>query len=161
MDGYEEWVEAFLVEDQRMPRKQRRTAKAIYKTLLEMDYQGSSRTVRNYVRNIRQEIKRNANEQAVRLEQYPGEAQVDFGEFKAINGTQLKTYHELVLSFPHSNGQVCQVLPSENAVCFFHGLQKLFRLIGGVPKTIRFEGIGKPGHIYTVAHGDSGKQKEY
>ena len=32
MDGYEEWVEAFLVEDQRMPRKQRRTAKAIYKT---------------------------------------------------------------------------------------------------------------------------------
>ncbi|HZK18960.1 MAG TPA: hypothetical protein VFD15_06560 [Clostridia bacterium] len=93
------------------------------------------------MRNIRQEIKRNANEQAVRLEQYPGEAQVDFGEFKAINRTQLKTYHELVLSFPHSNGQVCQVLPSENAVCFFHGLQKLFRLIGGVPKTIRFDNL--------------------
>ena len=36
---------------------------------------------------------------------------------------------------------------------------KSYSTIGGVPKTIRFEGIGKPGHIYTVAHGDSGKQK--
>lgn len=141
MDGYEEWIEAWLVEDQRMPRKQRRTAKVIYKLLLELGYQGSDRTVREYVRRIKQELQTNAQEQAVRLKQVPGEAQVDFGEFKAINGTELKSYHELVVSFPHSNGQVCQVLPSENAACFLHGLQKAFEIIGGVPKVIRFDNL--------------------
>ena len=38
MEGYEEWVEAMLEEDQRMPRKQRCTAKTIYETLVEMGY---------------------------------------------------------------------------------------------------------------------------
>jgi len=141
MDGYEEWIEAWLVEDQRMPMKQRRTAKVMYESLLELGYQGSARTVREYVRRIKQELQNNAQEQAIRLEQIPGEAQVDFGEFKAINGTELKKYHELVVSFPHSNGQVCQVLPSENAVCFLHGLQKVFEIIGGVPSVIRFDNL--------------------
>lgn len=98
MEGYEEWIEAWLIEDQRMPRKQRRTAKVMYESLLELGYQGSDRTVREYVRHIKQEMQNNAQEQAIRLEQIPGEAQVDFGEFKAITGTELKTYYELVLS---------------------------------------------------------------
>jgi transposase len=50
-------------------------------------------------------------------------------------------YYELVMSFPHSNAQVCLVLPSENAVCFLHGLQELFQLIGGVPQVIRFDNL--------------------
>lgn len=141
MEGYEEWIEAWLIEDQRMPRKQRRTAKVMYESLLELGYQGSDRTVREYVRRIRQEMQNKAQEQAIRLEQIPGEAQVDFGEFKAITGTELKTYYELVLSFPHSNGQACQVLPSENTVCFLHGLQSIFEIIGGVPSVIRFDNL--------------------
>ena len=67
-------VEAWLIEDQRMPRKQRRTAKVMYESLLELGYQGSDRTVREYVRRIRQEMQNKAQEQAIRLEQIPGEA---------------------------------------------------------------------------------------
>lgn len=141
MDGYEEWIEAWLIEDQRMPRKQRRTAKVMYKSLLELGYQGSYRTVREYVHHIKQDAQNDVQEQAIRLEQIPGEAQVDFGEFKAITGNELKTYYELVLSFPHSNGQACQVLPSENTVCFLHGLQRIFEIIGGVPWVIRFDNL--------------------
>jgi transposase len=62
----------------------------MYESLLELGYQGSDRTVREYVRRIRQEMQNKVQEQAIRLEQIPGEAQVDFGEFKAIthrNGT--------------------------------------------------------------------------
>ena len=33
------------------------------------------------------------------------------------------------------------VLPSENMVCFPHGLQVLFHLIGGVPRVIRFDNL--------------------
>lgn len=66
---------------------------------------------------------------------------MDFGEFQAITGIKRKTYYELVMSFPHSNAQVCLVLPSENAVCFLHGPQELFQMIGGVPRIIRFDNL--------------------
>src|SRR5690554_6802408 len=141
MEGFEEYLEAWLHEDQRMPKKQRRTAKKIFEELQKLGYQGSDRTVREYVRKIKQEMRSSFQEQAIRLEQIPGEAQVDFGAFKAISGNELKTYYELVLSFPHSNAQVCMVLPSENGVCFLHGLQELFYLIGGVPRVIRFDNL--------------------
>ena len=141
MEGYVEYIEEWLEEDQRMPKKQRRTAKAMFKELQKLGYQGSDRTVRDYVRKIKQRMRVNAQEQAIRLEQIPGEAQVDFGQFQAITGIERKTYYELVMSFPHSNAQVCLVLPSENAVCFLHGLQELFQLIGGVPQVIRFDNL--------------------
>ena len=64
-------VEAWLIEDQRMPRKQRRTDKVMYESLLELGYQGSDRTVREYVRRIRQEMQNKVQEQAIRLEQIP------------------------------------------------------------------------------------------
>ena len=66
---------------------------------------------------------------------------MDFGEFEAINDRQLKTYHELVVSFPYSNTGFSRVLPAENTVCFFHGLQSIFAEIGGVPHTMRFDNM--------------------
>jgi len=141
MEGYEEWIEAWLEEDQRMPKKQRRTAKKIYEGLVELGYQGSDRTVREYVRRMKQKQQESRQEQAVRLEHIPGEAQVDFGELQAINGTQVKTYHELIVSFPYSNAQFCRVLPAENAVCLFHGLQSIFEEMGGTPTVMRFDNM--------------------
>ena len=50
MGPYLSLIEAWLKEDQRMPRKQRRTAKAIYKQLKKYtDFDGSVRSVRLYV----------------------------------------------------------------------------------------------------------------
>lgn len=36
------------VEDQRIPKKQRRTAKVMFKDIQELGYQGSDRTVQEY-----------------------------------------------------------------------------------------------------------------
>ena len=141
MEGFEDSIIDMLVEDQRMPANQRRTAKVIFQDLRELGYQGSARTVREYVRKAKENMRIQIQQQFVRLEQFPGEAQVDFGEFVAINNGLEKTYYKLVMSFPHSNAQVCIVLPSENIVCFLHGLQRLFLLIGGVPKIIRFDNL--------------------
>ncbi len=141
MEGFEEEIVDILVNDQRVNAKQRRTAKKIFEELQELGYQGSDRTVREYVRKAKEELRIQAKQQFIRLEQFPGEAQVDFGEFTAINDGLEKTYYELIMSFPYSNAQVCIVLPSENVVCFLHGLQSLFRLIGGVPKIIRFDNL--------------------
>ena len=119
MEGYEEWVEAMLEEDQRMPRKQRRTAQKIYEELLEIGYLGSARTVRDYVRHIKLELQEREAEQSIRLEHRAGEAQVDFGEFRAIHGQEVKNFYELIVSFPYSNGQLCWVLPAENRTLLF------------------------------------------
>lgn len=51
LETYSEIIQAWLEEDLLVPRKQRRTATAIYNQLkAETDYQGSSRTVRHYVK---------------------------------------------------------------------------------------------------------------
>lgn len=141
MEGFEEDIIDMLVQDQRMPACQRRTGKAIYEGLVRLGYQGSARTVRDYVRKAKEKMQLESKEQYIKLKHFPGEAQVDFGEFVAINDGLEKTYYELVMSFPYSNAQFCIVLPSENTVCFLHGLQRLFTLIGGVPKTIRFDNL--------------------
>ena len=41
MEGFEEYIEAWLLEDERLPRKQRRTAKKMFEDLLRIGYQGS------------------------------------------------------------------------------------------------------------------------
>jgi len=119
MEGYEEWVEAMLEEDQRMPRKQRRTAQKIYEELLEIGYLGSARTVRDLCTPHKTRAPRKRSRAIIRLEHRPGEAQVDFGEFRAIHGQEVKNFYELIVSFPYSNGQLCWVLPAENRTLLF------------------------------------------
>lgn len=138
---YEHIIDAWLAEDERRPMKQRRSAEKIYRDLRELGYDGSSRTVRRYVRKRKQEMKTAASEQFVRLQHPPGTAQVDFGEFRAIyRGKEVTCYH-LTLTFPYSNAHAAVVLPANNTVCFLHGLATLFEIIGGVPTHIWFDNL--------------------
>jgi hypothetical protein len=84
MEDFEEYFEAWLEEDQRMPRKQRRTAKKTFEELKKLCYQGLDRMVREYVRRMKQEMRASAKERAIRLERVPGEAQVDLGHSKPL-----------------------------------------------------------------------------
>jgi len=137
-------IKAWLEEDLKMPKKQRRTAKAIYKQLKKnTDFDGSARSVRLYVSELRKKIINAHQEQYVKLTHQPAEAQADFGEFKAIKPKkeELMTYPYLVLSFPYSNAQLCRVVPSENIECFLEALKDMFEEIGGVPRTIWFDNL--------------------
>src|SRR5690606_25661518 len=98
---YEHIIDAWLAEDQRRPVKQRRTAEKLYRDLCDLGYEGSSRTVRRYVRQRKLELKAAANGQFVRLHHPPGTAQVDFGEFRAIyRGKEVTCYHLTTISHP-------------------------------------------------------------
>lgn len=144
MGPYLNLIEAWLEEDLRMPKKQRRTAKAIYKQLQKnTDFNGSPRIVRLYVSEKRKELIDAHQEQFVKLTHKPAEAQVDFGEFKAINPETeaMVTYPYLVLSFPYSNAQLCRVVPAENIECFLEALKDMFEEINGVPRTIWFDNL--------------------
>lgn len=144
MGPYLNLIEAWLEEDLRMPKKQRRTAKAIYKQLKKhTDFDGSDRSVRLYVSKTRKKIIDSHKEQYVKLTHETAEAQVDFGEFQAIDPKTEKIIKHpyLVMSFPYSNAQVCRVVPSENIECFLEGLKDMFEEIGGVPRTIWFDNL--------------------
>ncbi|MDO9529950.1 MAG: hypothetical protein Q7J27_12460 [Syntrophales bacterium] len=81
--------------------------------------------------------------QFIRLEHPSGEAQVDFGEFDAMDpatSRDIRRYH-LVMSFPHSNTRLCRVLPAQNSECLFNGLVSMFYEIGGVPPYILFDNL--------------------
>jgi len=144
MEPYANIVDAWLQEDMKAPRKQQRTAKAIYDQLKEhTDFSGSARTVRRYVSKRRRELIDKEKEIYVKLTHDPGTAQVDFGEFKAIDPEEdrLVTYPYLVVTFPHSNAQIVRVTPAENIECFLETLKDIFNELGGVPKVTWFDNL--------------------
>ncbi len=144
MGPYTEIVDAWLEEDMKAPKKQRRTAKAIYAQLKEhTDFSGSARTVRRYVSKRRKDLIDASKKQYVKLTHDPGTAQVDFGEFKAVHQKTKKIYPYpyLVVTFPHSNAQLARVTPAENIECFLEALKDIFNEIGGVPKVLWFDNL--------------------
>ncbi|MED1721163.1 IS21 family transposase [Brevibacillus parabrevis] len=142
MAPFIEIVDAWLTEDQAMPRKQRHTAKRIYDRLVqEHGYTGSDRTVRDYVSKRRKELKLQEMGSYIKLEHPGGEAQVDFGKVKAVVKGKEQELHLLVVSFPYSNAAFPIILPSENTECFLEGLKRVFERIGGVPRTLWFDNL--------------------
>lgn len=144
MGPYTEIVDAWLQEDMKAPKKQRRTAKAIYDQLKERaDFSGSARTVRRYVSKRREDLIDASRKQYVKLTHDPGTAQVDFGEFKAAHPKtrKLHAYPYLVVTFPHSNAQLARVTPAENIECFLEALKDIFNELGGVPKVLWFDNL--------------------
>ena len=146
MDGFEEYVDAWVEENLLMPAKGRITAKAMYEALLELGFAGSYRTVRHYAREAKQRVQEKnaaAVEQFIRLEHPPGEAQVDFGEFESINPLKPapETLYHLVMDIPQSNRRISRVLPGQNSECLFYGLQSMFHELQGVPPFIVFDNL--------------------
>jgi len=142
MGTYIPIVNGWLEQDEREPRKQRHTAKRIYHRLRdEHGFQGSYGSVKRYVAIKKEEMKK-YRESFLPLAHPPGQAQVDFGDFKYYDaiGFDYKG-HALIVSFPHSNTGWMQVFPSENQECLLEGLKRIFYHIGGVPARLRCDNM--------------------
>lgn len=94
-------INKWLTEDKFRYHKQKHTAKRIYDRLKE-EYPDllkvSERTVRRIVKEEGEKVY-GADNAYLKLEHPGGEAQVDFGCFKAYENGTLKDFHMLVLSF--------------------------------------------------------------
>lgn len=134
-------INKWLMEDKSRHHKQRHTAKRIYDRLKE-EYPDilkvSDRTVRSIVKEEREKIYGSDNAYLL-LEHPGGEAQVDFGSFKAFENGTLKKFHELVLSFPKSNAGFAVVTRSETREALLEGLTTIFNFVGYVPSAIWFD----------------------
>lgn len=133
-----EWLE----NDEREPRKQRHTISRVYKRLQkEHGYIGSYSSVKRYVNRKKSEMKKR-KESFLPLAHPPGNAQVDFGDFKYYDGfDREREGHALVVTFPQSNTGWMQVYPSENQECLLMGLKRVFYHIGGVPVRVRCDNM--------------------
>ncbi|WP_110939244.1 IS21 family transposase, partial [Salipaludibacillus neizhouensis] len=142
MDPVKPIIDKWIGEDLKKKRKNHRTAKRMYEQLGEFhSFRGSERSVRDYVSKRKKELKDYQEGVALPLESFPGTAQVDFGTASFKYQSKIIDLPYLVVSFPFSNTFYFQVFPSENTECLLEGLQRIFRHIGGVPTTIRFDNL--------------------
>ncbi|WP_459771235.1 hypothetical protein [Alkalibacterium sp. s-m-28] len=138
--GIECFSTALLFEDSKEKKKDRRQKKAIHKILMEdYDFPGSYRLVCQYIADTHEEIQHNNAYE--RLEHPPGEAQLDFGNYRVCEGGKLKDIKLLVLVPPYSNRSYVAALPRENKECFLEGLKRIFERMRVVPRTLRIDNL--------------------
>ena len=142
LDPFKPLIDEWLEADKLAPRKQRHTAKRIYRRLRDEaeGFNCSYRLVALYVAEKKEELRLKKTEGYIPLVHHPGEAQADFGFADFYENGKL--HHEakyLVLSFPFSNGGFLQLNYGENMECFLEGLVAMFEHIGGVPTEIWFD----------------------
>ena len=143
LDQVKAIIDQWLEEDLKKKPKQRHTAKRVYVRLCEEHsdiFSASERTVRAYVA-ARKKVLYCHKEGYLPLEHPAGEAQVDFGEVFFYEKGQLVSGHELVMSFPYSNGGYPQLLKGENQECLFTGISDIFDHLQQVPKVIWFDNL--------------------
>ena len=137
-DQYKKQVKEWLEADETAPRKQRNTARNVYKRLVkELAKEGkmievSERTIRTLVAKVRLEIGA-SKEVALPLFHPAGEAQIDFGETEFLEKGIRYSGHHLCITFPHSDAKFVQLFKAENLECLEQGLTDIFTAIGGAP----------------------------
>ncbi|RKJ59952.1 IS21 family transposase [Butyricicoccus sp. 1XD8-22] len=140
----EKWgeiVSDWLEEDLKVKKKLRRTNKKMYEDLQSMGFEGSYRTVCNYIQEWRSAEDDELSKGHERLNHPEGEAQLDFGTMEAVQDGEIMDVHALVMSFPASNTGFAVPMPGENLECFLSGLQQLFKQAGGVPISLRIDNL--------------------
>lgn len=139
----DEWIQA----DMKRSRKNRRTGTKIYNDLRNDGELGKllkvgKQTVINYVSMRKKELCKKTYGTAMYGLHSIGAAQVDFGDVIVVrpNGAE-EVWHELVISFPWSNGGLAQLCRYETKECLCEALQRIFEFMGCVPFRILFDNM--------------------
>lgn len=132
-------IEAWLVADLQAPKKQRHTARRIFKRLQEeYGFTGSERRVREIVASLKQK----QPEVFLPLAFQPGEmAQVDWAEVKITLSGQSRKVQLFCLVLNHSGALYCQAFERANQEAFFEGHTQAFQFLKGVPRCITYDNL--------------------
>lgn len=146
---HEAVVRRWLVEDQDAPRKQRHTARRVWQRLVDEEgAQVAESSVRTLVARLRAEL--GTGRALVTIPQtHPAgaEAEVDFGEFKAVIAGELVRLWMFVLRLSHSGRAVHLAYANQAQESFLDGHVRSFAALGGVPTSmIRYDNL-KPAVI--------------
>jgi transposase len=137
---YKARLNELLAENERLPRKQRRTGHKMYKVIQGEGYAGSEVGVLVYLAHQRQEQKR--PQVFIPLEFDPGvDAQVDWGEAQAILAGVSVLVQLFVMRLCYSRKLFVRAYPSQKQEAFFEGHVLAFQHFQGVPHRLTYDNL--------------------
>jgi transposase len=162
IDAYAGLIDAWLVADQEVPRKQRHTARRVWQRLVaEHGATCSEVSVSRYVARRRAELGIDHVEVAVPQAHEPGaEAEVDFGEFHAMIGGVLLKLWLFVLRLSCSGRAFHVAFATQAQEAFLEGHVLAFEHLGGVPGRIRYDNL-KPAVIRVLRGRDRAEAERF
>ena len=136
-------IDAWLVADKDVPRKQRHTARRVWQRLVaEHGATLSEVTVSRYVARRRVELDLVHTEVFIPQTHEPGgEAEVDFGEFYITIAGQLLKVWMFVMRLSHSERAFHVAYGTQAQEAFLEGHVLAFQHFGGVPGRIRYDNL--------------------
>jgi transposase len=140
---YKGLIRAWLVADRELPRKQRHTARRVWRRLVD-DYRATvaESTVRAFVAEVHYELDNTLRVVTVPQTHLPGEeAECDFGQFVAwVDGALVRLWMFCVrLSYSGAGFHVAFSHAAQEA--FLEGHVLGFAAFGGVPVRIRYDNL--------------------
>jgi transposase len=137
-------VRGWLTADLDAPRKQRHTARRVWQRLVEEEgVMVAESSVRPLVAELRAEVGLVRRDVAVPQTHAPGvEAEVDFGEFRAVIDGEEERLWLFVLRLSHSGAAVHLAYSNQASESFLDGHVRAFARLGGVPTgMIRYDNL--------------------
>lgn len=137
---WKEKIDGLWDESQKMPRKQRYTARKIYEELQKQGYAGSEVTISRYVGQKRQASR--SKQVFLPLEFDPGEdAQADWGEAMVEMAGERVVVQLFIMRLNYSHARFVMAFPFQKQEAFFEGHIQAFRFFGAVPKRITYDNL--------------------
>jgi len=127
-------VDAIVAADETAPRKQRHTARQIFRRLVaEHGYPGSYDPIRRHLKHRRLDRR----ETFIPLDHRPGvRAEADFGHIQVDFPDGRRPVPVLIVTWSYSNAPFALALPTERTEAILHGLVEAFAFFGCVPKEL-------------------------
>ncbi len=146
LDRFSEKLTGWLCVEARKSRKQRRTAKQLYKDLGALGYDGSYGRVAAFVREWKAERQREQRSSGrgtfVPLAFQPGEAfQFDWSEDYALLGGKTVKLQVAHTKLSHSKAFAVRAYLLQTHEMLFDALTNAFRVLGGVPQRGIFDNM--------------------
>ena len=136
LDGFTGIIDQILADDQRMPAKQKHTAKRIFERLRdEYGFAGHYTIVKSCIHDRQV----SAKEMFVPLHHPAGRAQVDFGEAMGLIGGVARKLHFFCMDLPHSDAIFVKAYPAETTEAFLDGHVAAFDFFGKLPLSILYD----------------------
>jgi transposase len=141
---YRELIDEWLIADLVAPRKQRHTAKRIWRRLIdEHGVDVAETTVRDHVRKRRRELGLAVGEVFIPQVHAPGRtAEVDWGEADVDLAGARTRVHLFFMRSCFSGAAFSMASPVETQQAFFEGHALAFEWFGGVFAEVRYDNLG-------------------
>jgi transposase len=137
---WKEQIDALWAESQKLPRKQRYTARKVYEELRKRGYAGSEVTVSRYVGHQRRASQ--AKQVFLPLEFDAGEdAQVDWGEAVVELAGERVAVQMFIMRLNYSHARFVMAFPFQKQEAFCEGHIQAFHFFGAVPRRITYDNL--------------------